>query len=172
MNHIHPFARAVLLAAFALPVASQAADAQRQADVARRGAEVMPFDLAATTHVFTKTRDGGTQRVVAKRPRDVQQVWLARQHLKEIRAEFERGDFSAPQHIHGATMPGLAQLKQARAGAITIRYRDVPGGGELVFRTRQAELAHALHAWFDTQLADHGHDAMEGDVHHDMDGGR
>ena len=38
-------------------------DAQRQAEVAGRGKDVMPFSLAATTHVFTKTAEGGIQPV-------------------------------------------------------------------------------------------------------------
>jgi hypothetical protein len=36
-----------------------------QAKVAARGAEVMPFDLDRTTHVFTKLPDGGVQTVTA-----------------------------------------------------------------------------------------------------------
>ena len=53
-----------------LPWSSHAADLARQADVAGRGADVMPFDLKATTHVFTKTAHGGVQRVVAKSATD------------------------------------------------------------------------------------------------------
>ena len=39
--------------------------ASRQAEVAEAGAEVMPFDLDATTHIFTATDSGGTQEVIA-----------------------------------------------------------------------------------------------------------
>jgi len=97
---------AALLALFALSFAAQAADPQRQAEVATRGAEVMPFSLAATTHIFTKTADGGTQRVVAKRATDTKQVQLVREHLREIQAQFKQGDFSGPSQIHGTDMPG------------------------------------------------------------------
>jgi hypothetical protein len=38
---------------------------ERQAEVAGRGGAVMPFDLGATTHVFTKIRAGGDPRMVA-----------------------------------------------------------------------------------------------------------
>ena len=68
----------------------------------------MPFSLKATTHVFTKTAEGGTQRVIAKSPADAQQVRLVREHLQDIQAEFLKGDFSGPSHIHGIEMPGLA----------------------------------------------------------------
>jgi hypothetical protein len=139
-----------------------AVDAARQADVARRGADVMPFRLEATQHMFTKTADGGTQRVVARKTGDAGQVRLVRQHLREIEAQFRQGDFSAPAHIHGAGMPGLAQLQAAPRGAVGISYRDVPGGAELAYRTADHALVAAVHAWFDAQVSDHGRDAQAG----------
>ena len=96
------------------------ADAQRQAEVAGRGKDVMPFSLVATTHVFTKTAQGGVQQVVAKKSTDTTQVKLVRQHLQEIRDQFLKGDFSGPSHIHGQEMPGLADLKRAKLGQIGI----------------------------------------------------
>jgi hypothetical protein len=145
---------------------AQPADPQRQAEVARRGGDVMPFSLAATQHVFTKTAQGGTQRVIARDPRDTAQVKLVRRHLRDIQAEFRRGDFSGPAHIHGEDMPGLAQLKAAKPGDVAISYRDVRGGAELAYRTDKPELVAAIHSWFDAQLSDHGHDAMAGHEHH------
>jgi hypothetical protein len=56
-----------LLALLAFPFAGHASDPQRRAEVANRGAEEMPFRLKVTTHIFTRTGDGGTQRVVATR---------------------------------------------------------------------------------------------------------
>ncbi len=50
---------ALLAAVVSLPLAAGnalAADAKRQAEVAQRGADVMPFSLAATTHVFRGER--------------------------------------------------------------------------------------------------------------------
>lgn len=142
------------------------ADAQRQAEVAGRGKDVMPFSLAATTHIFSKTAEGGTQQVVTKKSNDVAQVKLARAHLQEIRDQFLKGDFSGPSHIHGQDMPGLADLKAAKPGQIAIAYKDVKGGGQLTYRTQDASLVAALHKWFDAQLADHGKDAMEGHAIH------
>jgi hypothetical protein len=157
-----------LAGAVALPPAGIAADAARQAEVAKRGAEVMPFDLKATTHVFTKTDDGGTQRVVAREASDAAQTRLVREHLRELEARFRQGDFSGPAHIHGHDMPGLAELEAARPGAVTIAYREVAAGAELRYRTRDPRLVGALHAWFDAQLADHGADAMAGHAHAHM----
>jgi hypothetical protein len=156
-----------LLAAF--PVFAQHdhhATHQRQAEVAARGADVMPFDLAATTHIFTRLQDGGTQRVIAKDSSDAAQIKLVRAHLHDIQRQFQKGDFSGPSHIHGTDMPGLAQLHAARPGQISIDYRDVKGGAELTYRTRDPKLVGALHQWFDAQLSDHGADAMAGDHQH------
>jgi hypothetical protein len=141
-------------------------DAQRQAEVAGRGKDVMPFSLAATTHVFTKTAEGGIQQVVAKKPADAAQVQWVRLHLQDIRERFLKGDFSGPAHIHGQDMPGLADLKAAKPGQIAITYKDIEGGAELAFKTSDPALIAALHQWFDAQLSDHGKDAMEGDAHH------
>jgi hypothetical protein len=144
------------------------ADAQRQSEVANRGKDVMPFTLAATTHIFTRDAQGGIQRVVAKKSSDTAQVKLVRKHLQEIREQFLQGDFSGPSHIHGQDMPGLAALKEAKPGQINIAYRDVKDGAELRYKTADSKLVAALHQWFDAQLSDHGKDAMEGHTHADM----
>ncbi len=154
-----------LLALIASPVIS-AADPNRQAEVAERGSQVMPFSLNATTHVFTKTDDGGIQQVVAKDPKDTEQIRLIREHLRQITAEFGSGNFAGPIQIHSAQMPGLAEIKQAKPGEIAIRYQDLAGGGEIRYATTNASLAAALHRWFDAQLSDHGAHAQEGHEHH------
>lgn len=162
----HTLAPIVLSLFVSLPLASYAADASRQAEVVRRGTDVMPFSLAATTHVFTKTAQGGVQRVIAKDSADAEQVRLVRSHLREIESQFRQGDYSGPSHIHGMDMPGLAELKSAPPGSITIRYQDVKGGAELSYRTADVKLVAALHRWFDAQLSDHGADAIAGHEHH------
>jgi hypothetical protein len=154
-------------AAQACAAPAHAADSKRQAEVAQRGAQVMPFELAATSHVFTKTPDGLIQRVVARKGADAAQIGLVRSHLREIRQQFLRGDYAGPAHIHGADMPGLQALQAAQPGRIAIDYRDVPKGAELRFRTADPQLAKALHEWADAQLSDHGADAHEGH-HHPM----
>ena len=163
-----PTRRAFVLAlgaGLALPGSARAADADRQAEVARRGAAVMPFDLKATTHVFTKTARGGTQQVLARDPADRAQVRLARKHLKALRGQFMKGDFSDPERIHGVDMPGLAELRAAPRRSVHVGYAEVPGGAALTYTTYDTALAAALHRWFDAQLADHGGDAMAGHAH-------
>lgn len=154
----------MLLISASFPSWSVAADATRQAEVAKHGAEVMPFQLKATSHLFTKTSDGGVQVVVVKDMRDAHQIRLIRAHLQDIQTQFLKGDFSGPAHIHGANMPGLAALKAASPGQVSIVYTDVQGGAQLNYRTQSEPLVRALHAWFDAQLSDHGSDAMSG--HH------
>jgi hypothetical protein len=156
----------MVVCAAALSASAVAADAQRQADVAKLGADVMPFSLKDTTHIFTKTAEGGIQRVVAKDAGNAKQVQLVHEHLRDIRNQFLKGHFSGPTHIHGPEMPGLAELEAAKPGQIAIDYKDVDAGAELTYRTKDAKLVAALHRWFDAQLADHGADAMAGHMHH------
>ena len=118
----------------------------------------MPFDLKATTHIFSKTDNGGTQRVVAKDVRNSAQTRLVREHLHDIQCQFRKGDFSGPAHVHGADMPGLPELKMSKPDAISVDYREVEGGAELNYRTSDTKLVAALHRWFDAQLSDHGAD--------------
>jgi hypothetical protein len=165
----NPWIALAVFATVALATPVEAADAQRQADVAKRSPDVMPFSLKATQHVITKTPQGGVQKVVARSPADKEQVRLVREHLRDIRNQFLKGDFSGPMHIHGAQMPGLAELQSARPGQIAIDYKDVAGGAELTYRTVDTALVTALHKWFDAQVSDHGPDAMAGQMHHDHD---
>jgi len=140
---------------------------QRQAAVAQRGKGVMPFDLAATTHIFTQTAQGGVQQVVVKQANNApEQIKLTRLHLQEIRDQFLKGDFSGPTRIHGQDMPGLAALKAASPGEISITYKELTDGAELSYATPNADLVSALHKWIDAQLSDHGKDAKAGHAAH------
>lgn len=85
----------------ALGSAAASADPERQAAVAARGAQVMPFNLTETTHIFTKTPSGGFQQVIAKDPQNAEQIRMIRMHLGEIAASFARGNFSvSAQQTH------------------------------------------------------------------------
>jgi hypothetical protein len=135
--------------------------AQRQAEVAARGAQVMPFALDATTHRFTKTDTGGVQVVEADDPGDRTQVDLIRGHLRDERDKFARGDFEDPGRIHGHDMAGIAELRAGHA-AVTVTYAEQPGGAQLIYTTEDRRLVAALHAWFDAQVSDHGAHAEAG----------
>jgi hypothetical protein len=133
----------------------------RQAEVAERGATVMPFDLEATTHTFTNTDDGGVQTVTADDPSDVAQIDLIRDHLHEERDKFARGNFDDPAAIHGHDMDGVAELRAGYTD-IAVTYTDLLDGAQLSYTTENADLVQAIHAWFDRQLMDHGADARAG----------
>jgi hypothetical protein len=131
----------------------------RQEDVAARGAQVMPFDLAQTMHVFQPLEDGGLQAVTAKDPSNSAQIALIQAHLKEEAEKFRGGDFSDPAKIHGEDMPGLAALKTG-AGHINVQYTALPNGAQIRYTTQDTALIMALHQWFAAQLSDHGHHAV------------
>lgn len=159
-----PILALATLAMLAGPPPATAEASARQAEVAERGAVVMPFDLDKTRHIFTKTPGGGVQRVVALSADDQAQIGLIRQHLRDIASRFSQGDFSGPAHIHGEGMPGLKELRNAQPGQWRVEYRELANGGEVDYSSARPELVRAIHAWFDAQLADHGRHAMPG--HH------
>lgn len=141
-------AAAAIALAGAMALAAGAFDGpDRQQVVAERGAEVMPFDLDATTHRFEPTGDGGVETVVADDPADTEQIELIQQHLREEAAAFARGEFDDPAQIHGADMPGLSTL-EANADRIIIAYEDRDDGAEVRFTTADPQLVTALHDWF------------------------
>lgn len=145
--------------------AAESASEQRLDEVAERGLHVMPFELEKTTHIFSKTDTGGIQRVIAKDQSDSEQISLIRLHLSQITQEFQRGDFSNPEKIHDATMPGLAELKAAKSGQIKIVYKELPDGAEITYATHIEKLKRAIHQWFDAQLSDHARHAVPGHSH-------
>lgn len=136
-------------------------DASRQEEVAARGADVMPFDLELTTHVFEERPDGGVQRVVADDAGDSTQIALIREHLREEAERFAAGDFADPAQIHGDEMPGLAELR-AHDGRLVVEYSDIPEGGQIRYQSDDPALVDAVHRWFEAQRSDHGSHAVGG----------
>jgi hypothetical protein len=131
----------------------------RQEEVAKRGAQVMPFDLEQTMHMFQPLENGGRQTVTAKDPANSRQIALIQAHLQEEATKFQRGDFSDPAKIHGEDMPGLAALR-AGAGHIEVQYTPLPNGAQIQYTTQDPGLIAALHQWFAAQRSDHGHHAV------------
>lgn len=126
----------------------------RQAEVARKGAMVMPFNLAKTTHYFDDNATGGIETIKANDPRDAEQVRLVRSHLAEEAERFARGDFSNPARIHGNHMLGMGQLAAA-GNALRVSYKEVPGGASLTYTSRDQTVVTAIHDWFAAQRSDH-----------------
>ncbi len=111
----------------------------------------MAPDAHATLLMFTELVNGGIQRAVGRQPDDEATVRLVRTHLRDIRDRFVRGGLAEPGHDGGASAP--ARLAHAAPGSVLVGYRDIPGGGELTFQTREAALVAALHDWFNAQAS-------------------
>jgi hypothetical protein len=107
------FAALGILALAAWALVARGAPANRQAEVAARGAAVMPFDLERTTHIFDDLPDGGLQQVVADDETDTAQIALIRVHLREEAVKFQRGDFGDPAAIHGDATPSNSRTMVA-----------------------------------------------------------
>lgn len=141
------------LAASVASAASGVGEA-RQAQVARAGAAVMPFDLSRTTHFFDDNPSGGVETVTANDKDDSTQIGLIRVHLRTEAQRFGRGDFSDPAKIHGNDMPGLAAMAAA-GGKLLVRYQELPSGASLTYVSIDPTVAAAVHDWFAAQRADH-----------------
>jgi hypothetical protein len=145
--------------------ADERATESRLDEVQRRGAQVMPFSLEQTIHIFTKTDKGGVQQVIAKENADAEQIGLIQAHLSKISSQFKQGDFSEPAKIHGDDMPGLATLRQAGPGQISIEYKELRNGAQISYSAEDPNLIEPIHQWFDAQLTDHARHAIPGHTH-------
>lgn len=139
--------------------ATAASAETKQEHVHHMSHDVMPFDLAKTTHLFHMTDSGGVERVIVKDANDKDQLALVQQHLKHEAEAFQRGDYSDPISLHGDAMPGLKEL-QNEAELISVRYSALPNGAEITFETADLHLLTAIHKWFGAQLSEHGADAV------------
>lgn len=148
----------VMLLAVWMLVGCGSVTPDRQQQVAETGAEVMPFDLNRSTHIFEKLDNGGLQQVISD-DGDSEQIELIRMHLAEEAERFSQGDFHDPAMIHGEDMAGLHELMMG-ADKLTILYSDVNNGGQILYMAEEGELVTALHAWFDQQVADHADHAL------------
>ncbi len=119
---------------------------------------VMPFDISKTVHVFRMTESGGIQKVLARDPNQTDQILLIRQHLSHEAEMFGRGNYSDPTKLHGADMPGTAELR-ANPSKVKVSYSELPAGAQLSFDTTDLSMLTAIHRWFGAQLSEHGADA-------------
>lgn len=130
----------------------------KQEKVHHMSHHVMPFDMSRTLHVFRMTESGGVQKVLARDPGEADQILLIRQHLSHEAKKFGRGDFADPTKLHGADMPGLAELR-ANPLKVQVSYSELPAGAQITFETKDLRMLTAIHRWFGAQLSEHGEDA-------------
>ncbi len=154
-------AAAVVSVAVWVGVGRDGSSASSNAAMAARAQGVMPFDLQQTRHTFTKTADGGVQRIVTKAAGDTRNQGLIRSHLQVEAQNFRKGDYSDPAKIHGMHMAGTDLLAQG-ASRVHVAYAEVAGGAQIRYATNDRALVGALHDWFDRQTMDHGQPDMGG----------
>lgn len=143
----------MLGAVIATSVACEPAMAQdHHAGVVKRGAEVMGFDQAKTTHHFRLLPSGGVIEVTANDSSDAPTIAQIRAHLAHIATRFGQGNFSAPMLIHAQEPPGVADMKRA-GEAISYRYESIDSGGRV--RLESVRYTPAIHAFLRFQITDH-----------------
>lgn len=136
------------------PSAKAATDDSAFARLNRRGAGVMGVDQAASVHTFEPAPDGGRIRYVMRDPADSAGTAVVRAHLRQIAADFARGDFSKPFGVHAQTVPGTPVMAAKRA-AIRYAVSDVPGGAELRMTTVDVDARAAIAEFLRFQADDH-----------------
>jgi len=157
---------AVLMTQPLVVLAVEAASEARLDEVAAKGRMVMPFNLEQTMHVFSKTKQGGVQQVIAKDPSNKAQISLIKEHLGKIYTDFNAQNYSDPEKIHGADMPGLIALQNAKPEELSLQYQDLSNGAEITYTAKKTELITAIHQWFDAQLSDHARHSTMHRTHH------
>ena len=135
-------------------------------EVQQRTQQVVPYALDQTQLTFTKTVHGGVQHVVAKSADNTQQIKLIQANLLKMASDFRKGDFSVTEHIHGANMPGLAQLRMAETDNIKYEYKALPNGAQIHYSTEYPQYVQALHEWFDAQMSEHNNEAVPEHIKH------
>lgn len=124
------------------------------------GSALVPYDSQRVLETFSKTVHGGIMHLVAKSAADGDQIKRIQQYFRQTAAEYMKGDFSSTERFHGMDMPGLAQMKAAKAGDIRYEYKALKNGGQIHFSTEYPPLLAALHRWFDTQIQEHGNPVL------------
>ena len=149
----------------AIAAAKGADDDSAFRGVQTRGAGVMGVDQDTSVHVFESLADGG--RIILERPSaaDSSEIRTIRAHVRDIAAQFNRGDFRAPFLVHAQTVPGTESMARL-AAAISYAPADRPRGAELRISTRDPAALKAIHEFLAFQRADHRAAGHEGHTGH------
>jgi hypothetical protein len=157
-----------LVVGFGAPAAAQQPHGDSAyAGVQERGKHVMGVDQYASAHVFEDLPDGGRVVLDMKDASDTASVATIRAHMREIAADFRRGDFAKPFAVHDMEVPGTKAMA-ALADRISYEPKDRPAGGEVRIRTADPAAVTAVHDFLAFQRSDHraaGHEGMDHSQH-------
>src|SRR3989442_7387309 len=124
------------------------------ADMQARGEMVMGVNQYTSSHVFEDLPDGG--RIVLDRGigSDTTGIARIRQHMRDITASFDVGDFTKPFEVHAEAVPGTAVMAARRS---TIAYQEIdrPRGAEVRIRTTDSAAIAAVHGFLAFQRHAH-----------------
>jgi hypothetical protein len=121
----------------------------------QRGADPrgMGVDQYTSIHKFDVLADGG--RIELTRTAiDTAGVAQIRRHLQTIAKAFTAGNFSVPAFVHTGAVPGT-DVMAAKRDAISYRYSDLPGGGEVRIVTADSTAVQAIHSFIKFQRGEH-----------------
>ena len=122
-------------------------------ELQKRGAQVMGVDQYTSTHVFDDLADGG--RIELQRDvDDTTGVTVIRAHLQTIAKAFKAGDFTASATVHDQTVPG-SKVMAANRAKISWTFSELPRGGQLRIRSKDAATVRAIHEFLAFQRGDH-----------------
>ena len=143
-----------LLGSLSLPVAlATRQDHHGPSD--QRGAVVMGFDQARTTHHFLLFDDGGAIEVSVNDLADAKNRDAIHSHLPHIAMMFGDGNFNAPMLVHDSkNVPGTKAMTD-RKGAIRYQYVETANGGRVDIITSDPVALAAVHQFLTFQIAEH-----------------
>lgn len=124
------------------------------ADVQERGKDVMGVDQYTSKHVFADLPDGGSVSLKRDDATDTVSIAQIRMHMQEILADFKRGDFSKPFHVHNMKVPGT-DVMRANASKISYTVVESATGAELRMATRDSATLAAIRTFLKFQREDH-----------------
>ena len=143
-----------LLGSVSIPV-SLAARQDHHGSGDQRGAMVMGFDRAHTTHHFLLFSDGGAIDVSVNDSADTKNRDAIRTHLPHIAMMFGEGNFDAPMLVHDSkNVPGTKAMTE-RKETIRNQYVETANGGRVTIVTSDAKALAAVHAFLKFQIAEH-----------------
>ncbi len=143
-----------LLGSLSVPI-SLAARQHHHGSSDQRGAMVMGFDQARTTHHFLLFDDGGAIDVSVKDSADTKNRDAIRSHLPHIAMMFGDGHFDTPMLVHDSkNVPGTKAMIE-RKGAIRYQYVETANGGRVDIVTSDPAALAAVHQFLKFQIAEH-----------------